>query len=355
MTRPGVYVDERRDVVVAARPYFSADELDVVRQDKALRIQCSWRCYQARCRATAQHQKREAFQAQMAELEERKAQQDLEERQRQAIRRENPQTKEDFTLLHNELERWRLTETRKLQEDYAHDADTKAELRAELLFKETEMLQTVGRLKQQALTESRHKRIRRVLDEMAAPKQWEMSDGEVASIHTPFTTRAGELRDLYVALVAEPGTSSVAERLDTLLHVKYTVKEFDCALTREIVELVDRETDLLNRGRKQQSMANLRRRVGTLFLQWIQTPEFNPESARFQKTLQPLSRRPEVKPILKARDKRRGMSETWTAVQSQQSKVSLTMNGGLASMSSVSTVPTRPKGGEASPTVPAPS
>ncbi len=37
------------------------------------------------------------------------------------------------------------------------------------------------------------------------------------------------------------------ERLDVLLHVKWTVKEFDCALTREIVQLIDREADLLNR------------------------------------------------------------------------------------------------------------
>ncbi len=42
---------------------------------------------------------------------------------------------------------------------------------------------------------------------------------------------------------------TVDERLDVLLHVKWTVKEFDCDLTREIVELIDREADLLNRGR----------------------------------------------------------------------------------------------------------
>lgn len=40
---------------------------------------------------------------------------------------------------------------------------------------------------------------------------------------------------------------SLEERLDVLLHVKWTVKEFDCALTREIVQLIDREADLLNR------------------------------------------------------------------------------------------------------------
>ena len=32
------------------------------------------------------------------------------------------------------------------------------------------------------------------------------------------------------------------------------VQEFECALTREIVELIDREADLLNRGRKDKSL-----------------------------------------------------------------------------------------------------
>ena len=40
---------------------------------------------------------------------------------------------------------------------------------------------------------------------------------------------------------------TIDERLDVLLHVKWTVKEFDCNLTREIVDLIDREADLLNR------------------------------------------------------------------------------------------------------------
>lgn len=31
-------------------------------------------------------------------------------------------------------------------------------------------------------------------------------------------------------------------------------QEFECALTREIVELIDREADLLNRGRKEKSL-----------------------------------------------------------------------------------------------------
>ena len=47
--------------------------------------------------------------------------------------------------------------------------------------------------------------------------------------------------------------------LDLVFNIGLTrvcryVKEFDCNLTREIVELIDREADLLNRGRDPKSM-----------------------------------------------------------------------------------------------------
>eukprot|EP00951_Prasinocladus_malaysianus_P028136 scaffold255258_cov22-Prasinocladus_malaysianus.AAC.1 len=53
------------------------------------------------------------------------------------------------------------------------------------------------------------------------------------------------------------------------------ILEFDCNLTREIVELVDREADLLNRGRSPKTMEGLRKRIASMFLVFIETPEFN--------------------------------------------------------------------------------
>ena len=47
---------------------------------------------------------------------------------------------------------------------------------------------------------------------------------------------------------------TIDERLDILVNTKWTVKEWDCNLTREIVELIDREADMLNRGRPLKSL-----------------------------------------------------------------------------------------------------
>ena len=89
-------------------------------------------------------------------------------------------------------------------------------------------------------------------------------------VHTPFTTRAMELMQLYNGLNLPMLT--IDERLDVLLHVKWTVKEFDCNLTREIVDLIDREADLLNRGRNPRVLEGLRKRISSLFLTFIETP-----------------------------------------------------------------------------------
>ena len=56
----------------------------------------------------------------------------------------------------------------------------------------------------------------------------------------------------------------------------------------QVVELIDREADMLNRGRSEASLGGLRKRLANLFLQFIETPEFNPEAARFQKVREAL-------------------------------------------------------------------
>ena len=69
---------------------------------------------------------------------------------------------------------------------------------------------------------------------------------------TPYTLRAQELRDIYSTLSMKYLTQD--ERLDVLLTLKQTVKEHDCKLTQEIIELIDREADLLMRGVKESNL-----------------------------------------------------------------------------------------------------
>ena len=68
-----------------------------------------------------------------------------------------------------------------------------------------------------------------------------------------------------------------------LLNIKWTVLELECPLTLEIMELIEREADLLNRGRSQKSLEGLRKRISYLFQHFVETPEFNPEAKVLQK------------------------------------------------------------------------
>lgn len=96
-----------------------------------------------------------------------------------------------------------------------------------------------------------------------------------------FRARARELNELYSALkVHDVG---INDRLQVLLHVKWTVKEFPSKLSKEIASLVDREADMLDRGRPTDSVNGLRSRLENLFLRFIMTPEYNPEAKRIQR------------------------------------------------------------------------
>lgn len=150
---------------------------------------------------------------------------------------------------------------------------------AELLVNETKSLQSLQKLKIDAQREIHVDKTQTMLEQMAKPRQWQLSHGEVAHVHTPETQRAKELLDLFNALNAP--LLAVDQRLDVLLNIKWTVNEFNTPLTNEIKELVDREADLLNRGRPVKNMEKLRTRISNMFLQFLENPQYNPRSGDF--------------------------------------------------------------------------
>ncbi len=124
-----------------------------------------------------------------------------------------------------------------------------------VLNKETDLLQTIDRLKIIANRKNKEEKINKFLKAISDPKKWLRSDGRFTEVHTAFTTTAKELMDIYNGLKLR--NISIDERLDILVNTKWTVKEWDFNLTREIVELIDREADMLNRGRPEPSLEGI--------------------------------------------------------------------------------------------------
>jgi hypothetical protein len=322
MKRPDLMLDDKNDVVVRVGKYVTAEETKAIKAEKAVTLQRFARGARDRRRRDALRNKRDA-ELKAAEValetarlaEERKRSFDIE-------RRVSPRTDADFKLLQREFDEWRLKETAKIDAAFpapveaeapesvavaederrralgaglystatlsvsaAADADGAAVARerrrramAELLAKETKMLLAMERLRRRAAEENEKERVRDALEDMAASKHWEKKDGAVVIVDTTQVIRARELRALYEACQV---SCSPSERLELLRHLKWTVREFSTKLTKDIAELIDRESDLLLRRRDPATMAGLRKRLSGLFLQFIETPEFNPEASRY--------------------------------------------------------------------------
>ena len=281
MARPDLYLDTSRDRVLSPRKYVTSVEVAKMKLEKTIQLQCAWRSYIARVRTEAMRQLIRDREARLEAEEQERQRQAAEQHEREVQRRLHPRTQQDFEILYNELEEWRYKETARIKEETTSGTPERRAAMQELLAQETKLIQTIDRLKITASEENRKVAVQKKMLNMSQPKRWQRRNEDVVAVQTPFTTRAGELRDLYNAVTDY--THSVDARLDVLLNVKWTVKEFDCQLTRELTGLIDREADMLNRGRSKKSLEGLRRRIANQFLQFIESPQFNPEAARFQK------------------------------------------------------------------------
>ncbi|KAL6474354.1 hypothetical protein MHYP_G00179150 [Metynnis hypsauchen] len=276
MTKIGCYVSNMKDKLITPGTYITADEFHSKRLKAVIKIQTYFRRWQA-MQLTAQLRLDKELHLAWAEREERRKTEEKEEQIRAEYhRRMNPEKKEDFALLYSALEKWRQEEVARINASLS-EAERKAALCA-LLEQETQFISSIGCHHIAARERNQEKAVQAFLDKCAAPKTWRAFDGIMTQMDTPQSIRAKELRDLYSSINLQ--YFSQEERLDVLLTLKHTVKEHDCKLTQQIVELIDREADLLRRGVKESNLEGLRKRISTLFLQYIKTPTFNPQVAK---------------------------------------------------------------------------
>lgn len=286
--------DPAYEKVLYSKPYFDSMQWDALRLEKVIILQSHVRAWFARRHTHSLRSDLVEKSLDRVQQEEGRQKQAETDKRLEIERRMHPKTAADFRTLYEELEAWRLSETAKIKQAQDLDHRSKKEHLRELFHRETALLQTIHRLKLAAGKENKHAHTMKQLEDMAAEKTFKSTTGDTVNIETPYTVRARELADLFSGLKLRQ--ISVDERLDILLHVKWTVKEFDCQLTRHIVELIDREADLLNRGRSEKSVESLRLRIQNLFLQFIETPEFNPEASRFARVPLDYLKRPQVAP-----------------------------------------------------------
>lgn len=282
MTKIGVYVSNMTDKLLTPGSYFSAAEYHARRLNAVIVIQTAYRRWHAKCYVDSLRLQKKMRLEWEKEEELKKIREKEEWIRMDYYRRHNPKTTEDFELLFNALELWRQEEVTQV-EQYSSEAERKAAL-CELLEKETQIIASIGRHRYVAQLERQDVATQAFLDKCSASNTWRRPDGQTVEMDTQFTIRARELQSIYKCILLK--NLSQDERLDILLTLKHTVKEHECKLTQEILELIDREVDLMMRGVKSHNLEGLRKRITTLFIHYIKTPLFNPEVAKHLKVPQ---------------------------------------------------------------------
>ncbi|EPY29760.1 IQ and ubiquitin-like domain-containing protein [Angomonas deanei] len=275
--RTDLLLDDTESVTVRARPYFTAEMLRELRTAKAIILQKMYRQWKAR------GIRRSLEEAEMEKQRRAAARQRAEEAgkmdaaQREQLRLSEPRTVKDFEALKEQIIKWREEESAAIRGNSSLSEEEKRLAQLALTKQELKLLQEVESRRRLTLLDRNDRKFDRTMDAMSSARNW----GTV-KVETQETQRAGELRDLYRAL--SDRTLVQNARLDVLLHVKWTVKEFENSLTQELTQLIDREADLLQRGRREASLDGLRTRIQNLFKQFIEDPEYNPMMAQYTKT-----------------------------------------------------------------------
>ena len=131
--------------------------------------------------------------------------------------------------------------------------------------------------------ENRTEKIAEFLKKMSSDKKWKAYDGHYVNVQTVLTLTAAKLEKQFKKLNS---STTVDVRLANLLEFKKLMeehnREYPCSLIQKILELIERESDMLQRGRPDSSLEGLRQRLNNLYLNFIETPTFNPEAQRFQ-------------------------------------------------------------------------
>ncbi|KAK9952449.1 hypothetical protein ABG768_018289 [Culter alburnus] len=276
MTKIGCFVSNMEDKLITPGTYITAEEYHGKRLRAVITLQSHVRRWLAKCFTDSLRQVKEQHMAWMENERRRKREEKEQQIRDEYHRRMNPESKGDFDLLYNALQKWRIEEVERINVTLS-GAERKAALCA-LLEQETQFISSIERHRMAAGTRNQDNAIQAFLNKSAEPKRWRAFDGKVTQMDTQFTIRAKELRELYSSITQAQFTKD--ERLDVLLTLKHTVKEHKCKLTQDIVDLIDREMDLLMRGVKKSNLDGLRKRISTLFLQYIKTPAFNPQVSK---------------------------------------------------------------------------
>ena len=119
-------MDTRKDKIIRPnKNYFSSKMWKKEREDTTLYIQCRVRAWFARRRAFELRKVRDDKDAELQRRQEELRMEEEKKRKVEIERRMHPKKTKDFDILYNELEAWRLNETKKIKNSTELNAEEK--------------------------------------------------------------------------------------------------------------------------------------------------------------------------------------------------------------------------------------
>lgn len=283
MERVGLYIDTRQDKVMIATDYFCADDWQREKVNTIMYLQKCVRGFISRKKARLYRKEVKEEKMILDQKEENERIKEERKNKKEIERRTHPKSSEDFYLLRKELNAWVAQETERIKASSLSQQDKTLALQ-ELLHKEISLLETIEKLKISAKKENNSEKIEQFLAKMSADKLYKRHDGHSISVSTVYTRTAGKLEEQFKNLNS---STSVDIRLKNLLEFKQLMEKYysfkPCSLIQEIIALIEREADMLTRGRPDSSLEGLRQRLNNLYLNFIEIPIFNFEAADYQK------------------------------------------------------------------------
>lgn len=184
------------------------------------------------------------------------------------IKKAFPKTKQDFDLLYAQVESWKETEIARINEQYI-GAPKIAELNA-LLDKEIKLLNGIQRQRLLLKRELENERNAKLLDKLGKPVSWVTNKNKKIEMDTIRTQRARYLTKYYVEMKK---SLNAEERLTVLAHVIPVIFNEVHSKVPDLIEMIERERNMLIRGVEMDCLEGLRKRQNVLFMDIIKNEE----------------------------------------------------------------------------------
>lgn len=270
MSNEEIWIPTVNDKIFQSGPYETADErekrLDIPGKVQTIqRYFRAWKMRKALKVLSAEYWKRIRKEQ---EEEEYKKRVDDERKKRELIGKIFPRTKGDFAMLYFMLDKWKNSELQRIT-SLACGPSKIAEMYL-LLEKEIDMLQAIEAHKKQVRDDRKIQKIESFFKTIGNPIEWNSDYKNLAvTMDTLETQKGREYQDIYMA-VANNNVDK-EEHIQTLLNVKLMLRDHNCEIANELIDLIDRSCLLLTRGFVH--LEALQMRIEALLLKHIQVPE----------------------------------------------------------------------------------